>query len=392
MRQIPKCGKKSVQALAQAGLRSLDQVLAQDPRALERVVNKAFPHGNHLHDAIRSLPCAMALHIERANDARGGVVNVEVTFSASAPPPSDEAEAGVTESSRRWTAHLIVGTTWNDELLHNERIVQRGPGPDNVEAGVPVTRSVALTSAPPAGQEVTIVATLMFDKCVGRDADAVLRVRAAGFVGGGGTPIGRRVGAIGGNAANVVSPSGRHRVAAGKENNLSPAFCRLMAAPPAAPKPVPRAIWTEPLISETATLGVGPGRSHAPPPVDAFEDVTEWNPSGTLRPAPVDADDGWGGSGDDDDAIGPGGDLPWGGADAHSGPPPMHEPPPPVIVIDDDDAGHERGRLRREPRRDPAKRARSAVVAAEPSTPVPDDAGFTDPTSGLTLDLLCDDW
>ena len=391
MRQIPKCGKKSVQALAEAGLRSLDQVLAQDPRALERVVNKAFPHGNHLHDAIRSLPCAMALHIERANDARGGVVNVEVTFSASAPP-SDEAEAGVTESSRRWTAHLIVGTTWNDELLHNERIVQRGPGPDNVEAGVPVTRSVALTSAPPAGQEVTIVATLMFDKCVGRDADAVLRVRAAGFVGGGGTPIGRRVGAIGGNAANVVSPSGRHRVAAGKENNLSPAFCRLMAAPPAAPKPVPRAIWTEPLISETATLGVGSGRSHAPPPVDAFEDVTEWNPSGTLRPAPVDADDGWGGSGDDDDAIGPGGDLSWGGADAHSGPPPMHEPPPPVIVIDDDDAGHERGRLRREPRRDPAKRARSAVVAAEPSTPVPDDAGFTDPTSGLTLDLLCDDW
>jgi ATP-dependent DNA helicase HFM1/MER3 len=299
MRQIPKCGKKSVQALAEAGLRSLDQVLAQDPRALERVVNKAFPHGNHLHDAIRSLPCAMALHIERANDARGGVVNVEVTFSASAPP-SDEAEAGVTESSRRWTAHLIVGTTWNDELLHNERIVQRGPGPDNVEAGVPVTRSVALPSAPPAGQEVTIVATLMFDKCVGRDADAVLRVRAAGFVGGGGTPIGRRVGAIGGNAANVVSPSGRHRVAAGKENNLSPAFCRLMAAPPAAPKPVPRAIWTEPLISETATLGVGSGRSHAPPPFDAFEDVTEWNPSGTLRPAPVDADDGWGGSGDDD--------------------------------------------------------------------------------------------
>ena len=254
-----------------------------------------------------------------------------------------------------------------------------------------MTRSVALASAPPAGQEVTIVATLMFDKCVGRDADAVLRVRAAGFVGGGGTPIGRRVGAIGGNAANVVSPSGRHRVAAGKENNLSPAFCRLMAAPPAAPKPVPRAIWTEPLISETATLGVGSGRSHAPPPVDAFEDVTEWNPSGTLRPAPVDADDGWGGSGDDD-AMGPGENLSWGGADAHSGPPPMHEPPPPVIVIDDDDAGHERGRLRLEPRRDPAKRARSTVVADEPSTPVPDDAGFTDPTSGLTLDLLCDDW
>ena len=225
MRQIPKCGKKSVQALAEAGLRSLDQVLAQDPRALERVVNKAFPHGNHLHDAIRSLPCAMALHIERANDARGGVVNVEVTFSASAPP-SDEAEAVVTESSRRWTAHLIVGTTWNDELLHNERIVQRGPGPDNVEAGVPVTRSVALTSAPPAGQEVTIVATLMFDKCVGRDADAVLRVRAAGFVGGGGTPIGRRVGAIGGNAANVVSPSGR---AAGPGN-----FRRIGPSPPGA--------------------------------------------------------------------------------------------------------------------------------------------------------------
>jgi hypothetical protein len=70
----------------------------------------------------------------------------------------------------------------------------------------------------------------------------------------------------------------------------------------------------------------------------------------------------------------------------------MHDPPPPVIVIDDDDAGHERGRLRLEPRRDPAKRARSAIVADEPSTPVPDDAGFTDPTSGLTLDLLCDDW
>ena len=167
----------------------MDEVLAQDPRALERIVNKAFPHGNHLHDAIRSLPCAMVLRIERASEIRGGGITATVTFEPEAGASGGGGEgtdAGVTESSRRWTAHLIIGTTWNDELLHNERICQRGPAPDNVEAGVPVTRSVSLSSAPPGGQEVTIVATLMFDKCVGRDADAVLRVRATRTGGGGG--------------------------------------------------------------------------------------------------------------------------------------------------------------------------------------------------------------
>ena len=92
MRQIPRCGKKSVQALANAGLRSLDEVLAQDPRALERIVNKAFPHGNHLHDAIRSLPCAMVLRIERASEIRGGGITATVTFEPEAGASGEGGE------------------------------------------------------------------------------------------------------------------------------------------------------------------------------------------------------------------------------------------------------------------------------------------------------------
>ena len=135
---------------------------------------------------------------------------------------------------------------------------------------------------------MTIVATLMFDKCVGRDTDAVLRVRATRTEGGGGggdAQFERRMGAVEGNVANVVSPAGRHRVRAGKGNNLSPAFCRLMAAPPVAPKPAPRAIWTEPTIPETATLGSRPVAVSGPSnqPFDAFEDVPEWIPAAAKK-------------------------------------------------------------------------------------------------------------
>ena len=155
---------------------------------------------------------------------------------------------------------------------------------------------------------MTIVATLMFDKCVGRDTDAVLRVRATRTGGGGGgdAQFERRMGAVEGNVANVVSPKGRNRVAAGKENNLSPAFCRLMAAPPVAPKPAPRAIWTEPMIPETATLGSRPVAVSGPSkePFDAFEDVPEWIPAAARkRRAPDDNDGGWGGCDDADEDL-----------------------------------------------------------------------------------------
>ena len=77
MKQIPQCGKKSVRALAEAGLTSLDDVLAADPRALERVVNRAFPHGNHLIDSVLALPANMRVQM-RVKEAWNGGVTIQV--------------------------------------------------------------------------------------------------------------------------------------------------------------------------------------------------------------------------------------------------------------------------------------------------------------------------
>ena len=66
--------------------------------------------------------------------------------------------------------NLVVGCRWNDTLLHMERVRQTGPSADSVESGVAIERTVHCASLPRPGEDVTLVATLFFEGCVGRVA------------------------------------------------------------------------------------------------------------------------------------------------------------------------------------------------------------------------------
>ena len=56
LRQLAQCGKKTVAALAASGVKTLDDVLSADPRALERIVRRPFPYGATLMRQVRELP------------------------------------------------------------------------------------------------------------------------------------------------------------------------------------------------------------------------------------------------------------------------------------------------------------------------------------------------
>ena len=178
MRQIPQCGKKSVAALADAGYRTLDDVLHADPRALERVVNRAFPHGDNLLACVRALPPATNVRVRVREAWRDGVVaDVEVSRTPGGEPAEEGrsgrgASAGA-RGAKRWTATLVVGCTWRDALLHVERVTRAG-GDAPAAEDVALERVVRCGTLPRPGEAFTIVAALLFDECVGRDARDVV--------------------------------------------------------------------------------------------------------------------------------------------------------------------------------------------------------------------------
>ena len=251
MRQIPQCGKKSILALAAAGYLSLDDVAAADPRALERVVNRQFPHGDHLIDAVLALPAPMRLSLTVEEAWNGGVV-VSVCLRRSpaaaaanrgrsrlpnAPPAEDASPGGPGGvGGRRWNAHLIVGCKWRDTLLHFERISRDAltrPG-DGDESGTLLRRVVRCGTVPRPGEDVVVAATIIFEGCVGRDVHDVVtcRVPRHGRI----TPL-----MSGGGAVDAATPPARR--ALGKENENENAG-RL--GEPATPAPPPVAFAKSP--------------------------------------------------------------------------------------------------------------------------------------------------
>ena len=339
MKQIPQCGKKSVQALANAGMRSLDDILGADPRDLERIVNRAFPHGNHLLDSVLALPCPMniqirvkeawnrgitvQIHIERqchptrptatttpeevGQQGQGIPPTSSLSTTPSAPTIRQLSPAGVNVSSR-WSARLIVGCRWNDTLLHIERLKQDGLSHNTVENGVPIERTVHCSSLPRPGEDAVFYAALFFDECVGRDVFGELTQRV---------PLHSRTTPLLGNIADVnpntlLGPrSSLSKTASpmdatvrsrdwrggtasesdplGKENQRH--FCRSSNDSPAEVKP--KVTWREPLLTSS------PPRFSRKPP--------DLAPSAAAAIPDAETEPGWGdgdvGNHEDDDGA-----------------------------------------------------------------------------------------
>ena len=171
--------------LADAGIVALDDALTRSPRELERAASLEPPFGETLLDKVRALPPAVTVSLSRsARHERGAsriIVRVEALFSVDVSKPPDSARVLSRHASEgdpdppKWTARVLVGCLWKDTLLFEER-VERLSVAAGVRGGAVFERAVDLPpgAAPPPGEESSVVAALVHERCLGRDAHAEL--------------------------------------------------------------------------------------------------------------------------------------------------------------------------------------------------------------------------
>ena len=172
--------------LADAGIASLDDALARSPRALERAAGLAPPFGEALLERVSALPPAatVSLAMDGALDARGASQVTVRVAAARSPPSGPEASFGAASDGKKETgyARVLVGCLWKDTLLFEARVAREwepGSGRAGVLPGkkdVFFSRTVELPrdAAPPPGEASSVVAALVHERCLGRDAHAEL--------------------------------------------------------------------------------------------------------------------------------------------------------------------------------------------------------------------------
>jgi len=169
--------------LADAGIVALDDALTRSPRELERAASLEPPFGETLLDKVRALPPAVTVSLSRsALDARGAsriIVRVEAFFSVDVSKRSCLLSRHASEGDPdppKWTARVLVGCLWKDTLLFEARVERLSVAAGVQENGAVFERAVDLPpgAAPPPGEESSVVAALVHERCLGRDAHAEL--------------------------------------------------------------------------------------------------------------------------------------------------------------------------------------------------------------------------
>ena len=170
--------------LADAGIVALDDALTRSPRELERAASLEPPFGETLLDKVRALPPAVTVSLSRsALDARGASRIIVRVFSAfSSVDVSKRSRLLSRHASQedpdppKWTARVLVGCLWKDTLLFEARVERLSVAAGVQENGAVFERAVDLPpgAAPPPGEESSVVAALVHERCLGRDAHAEL--------------------------------------------------------------------------------------------------------------------------------------------------------------------------------------------------------------------------
>ena len=179
--------------LADAGIASLDDALARSPRELERAAGLAPPFGETLLDKILATPPATTVSLTRSSlDARGASrvtvrVVAEDTLHAHRRARVTR-RAGARVPVPTWYARVLVGCLWKDTLLLEARVARLGNSPaehaggDGTGEDVVFERVVELPPdaafLPPPGEESLLVAVIVHERCLGRDAHTELALEA----------------------------------------------------------------------------------------------------------------------------------------------------------------------------------------------------------------------
>jgi len=164
-RQFQGIGRIIAASLSDAGLHTLDEILNEDPRRIERFAKRSFPWGDNLKSRIRALPRVL---IEVSATKVRSNVSVEFEVRLKLREPDDGISRSGIGDSGHW-ATLLAGSRTEDTLVLAQHIcIEKLPSPYVVHFVVPIS---------PDGS-VQMVAALIAERTVGRDTVIVSELKA----------------------------------------------------------------------------------------------------------------------------------------------------------------------------------------------------------------------
>ncbi|XP_057813245.2 DExH-box ATP-dependent RNA helicase DExH17 isoform X2 [Cryptomeria japonica] len=113
LKQLVGVGMVTAKALHLSGINSFEDLEKADPRKLEIITNRKYPFGNHIKEALLSLPPKIDIKIDEIDFIKQGKLKLMVTLTRLLTPCSP---------NKRHFADLFVGSEEDNLILFHERI------------------------------------------------------------------------------------------------------------------------------------------------------------------------------------------------------------------------------------------------------------------------------
>ncbi|KAI8541452.1 hypothetical protein RHMOL_Rhmol08G0061800 [Rhododendron molle] len=151
LKQLPGIGMVTAKALHSMGVKSFATLREADPRKIEIVTGRKYPFGNHIKEALLSLPPQIELKLEETQCQRQGNSMVVVTLTRL----SESAQ-----STKRHYADMVVAVEEDNLILFHEKIRVD-------EFSSPYSATILVSN--PQQEKLTAKADLIFEDFIGID-------------------------------------------------------------------------------------------------------------------------------------------------------------------------------------------------------------------------------
>ncbi|KAG5534893.1 hypothetical protein RHGRI_022871 [Rhododendron griersonianum] len=145
LKQLPGIGMVTAKALHSMGVKSFATLREADPRKIEIVTGRKYPFGNHIKEALLSLPPQIEMKLEETQCQRQGNSMVVVTLTRL----SESAQ-----STKRHYADMVVAVEEDNLILFHEKIS-------------PYSATILVSN--PQQEKLTAKADLIFEDFIGID-------------------------------------------------------------------------------------------------------------------------------------------------------------------------------------------------------------------------------
>ncbi|XP_047315247.1 DExH-box ATP-dependent RNA helicase DExH17 isoform X2 [Impatiens glandulifera] len=152
LKQLPGIGMVTAKALISMGVNSFKTLTEADPRKIEIVTGRKYPFGNHIKEALSSLPLKVDMKIEEIECQRQGKPKVVVTLTRMSESPRS--------TTKRHYADMVVALEEENIILFHEKISVD-------EFSSPYSATILVSN--PKQAKATVKADLIFEEFIGID-------------------------------------------------------------------------------------------------------------------------------------------------------------------------------------------------------------------------------